>query len=93
MNKLRLAQLLPTLERYENKFTKGPYKNGNIISTTIKVTFDGTFKEFDANDFPRELLERPWYVRSIYPVCKSSYMKNVNVGLSIYLDKEENEYV
>lgn len=93
MNRLRLNQLLPTLERYENKFTKGPYKNGNIISTTIKVTLDGVFKEFDANEFPRELLERPWYVRKIYPICKSCYNRKANIGLTIYLDKEENKYV
>lgn len=92
--KLRLAHVLPTLPRYNNDFAKGPYKNGNYQRVTIHYKDDtkGMFL-YDANDFPREFLEAPYYVTEINPGIRSVYHSNAIIGLDIYLGKEENKYV
>ena len=91
--KLRLAHVLPTLPRYQNNFNKGPYKNGNYSQVTILVDdYRNTRMVYDANEFPRELLEAPYYVKALYPVVTSCYHSNAPAGLKILLDKENNNY-
>jgi hypothetical protein len=90
--KLRLSHVLDTLPRYQNNFSKGPYKNGNYARVTIIVGFDRYAPKYDANEFPRELLEPPYYVTKIYPVVLSAYGNDANTGLYIVLDKENNNY-
>lgn len=94
MNKLRLNQVLPTMPRYQNNFKKGPYKNGNFSGVSIIVRGNINYAhQYDANNFPRELLEQPYYVNKIYSVVLSAYCKSVNTGIYIELEKEENKYV
>lgn len=97
MTKLKLSQLLPTLPRYINNLSKGPYKNGNYARVTLVTPFDGLNKsgtrEYDANDFPKELLERPWYVIRIIPYVRSCHRNTGTAGVRVLLAKEgfENE--
>lgn len=94
MNKLRLAHVLPTCPKYSNTFKKGPYKDGNYARVTILVDDDHNSRmAYDANEFPRELLEAPYYVKGLYPVITSCYHANGTAGLKIILEKEKNNYV
>jgi hypothetical protein len=93
MAKLRLSHVMKTLPRYNNKFKSGPYKNGNYSRVTIVSEENGRGRHYDANDFPRDFLEEPWYVSKIYPVVTSAHCSNATVGLYIVLDKEEKQYV
>lgn len=91
--KLRLSYLIDVLPKYNNDFKKGVYKSGNykgLAISTIDSTFGSVINTFD--DIPKELLEAPWYVKSIYPVCSSAYKGNYNCGIRIILDREENKY-
>ena len=92
--KLRLSYIMDNLPRYQNNLSKGSYKNGNYARITIKVEECGiTQMIYDANKFPRELLEAPYYVKKLCPVATSCYHNNCTVGLQIILDKEINKYV
>lgn len=88
--KLRLAYVMDTLPKYENTFKNGPYKNGNYKGITILVDKNNTRHSYDANEFPKELLEKPYYVKGLYPTVLSAYGGRSNPGLSILLDKEDN---
>lgn len=92
MPKLKLSHLLPTLPRYINSISKGPYKNGNYKGVTLVTPFDGLNKsgtrEYDANDFPKELLERPWYVIRVIPYVRSCHRNTGTAGLRVLLAKE-----
>lgn len=92
--KLRLSYIMEALPRYNNYFTKGPYKNGNYQRVLIHyIDENNCMNLYDANDFPREFLERPYYVKEINPGIRSVYNSNATIGLDIYLGKEENKYV
>ena len=86
---LRLSHIMRTLPKYENKNTKGPYKNGNYKGVEIVWNSD----IYDANNFPREFLEHPYYVKKLSPFIRSAYGSKGSAGLYIILDKEENKYV
>lgn len=93
MNKLRLPMLLPTLPKYDNAFKKGPYKNGNYRGVYVILAGDNFYSNrYDLNDLPREYLEAPYYVIGISPTVLSCGMHEANVGLYIYLAKEENKF-
>lgn len=94
MSKLRLSHVLPTLPRYSNDFTKGPYKNGNYQRINIHYKDEhNCMNLYDANNFPRKFLEAPYYVKEINPGIRSVYHCNATICLDIYLGKEENKYV
>lgn len=86
---LRLSHIMSTLPKYETNHTKGPYKNGNYKGIFIVVDSD----VYDANKFPREFLERPYYVKRLAPFIRSAYGSKGSAGLYIILDREENNYV
>ena len=90
--KLRLSHVMDTLPKYSNKFSKGPHKSGNYKGVNIVVYDNNTRHNFDANNFPRELLEAPWYIKEIYPVVTSSYGSHTNAGLYIVMEKGEKDY-
>lgn len=91
MNKLRLNEVLRVCPKYSNTLKNGPYKNGNYQRVLIHyIDEKNCMHLYDANKFPREFMERPWYVSKLEPACRSCYNSNANVGLNIYLDKEEN---
>jgi hypothetical protein len=89
MNKLRLAHVIPVLPRYHNSFKKGLYKDGNIMKVHIYIGDKICFNIYDANEIPREYYERPWYISRIEPKLLSCYHATANIGLKIYLSKEE----
>ena len=87
--KLRLSYIMDTLPRYQNKLSKGSYKNGNYQRILIHyVDEKNCMHLYDANKFPREFMEYPWYVSKIEPACRSCFQSKATVGLNIYLDKE-----
>ena len=91
--KLRLSHLLDTLPRYQNSFSKGPYKNGNYAGVSIIVRDTPYATKYDANNFPTKILEKPYFVNKIYPVVLSAHRSNVNTGIYIEIEMEENKYV
>lgn len=90
MNKLRLAHLLPTLPRYNNRFNKGNYANGNYAGFKLSVNATGVYKDIYTDDnIPKEYLERPWYVKSIVPSYTSAHKNSAHCCLYVIIDKEE----
>jgi len=91
MDKLRLPQVLPVLLKYDNDFKKGPYKKGNYRRVIIMYNGIG----FNLNDIDkhREYLEKPYYVKQIFPYNNSCGHYNSEPYLNILLDKEEDKNV
>lgn len=91
--KLRLAHVIDTLPKYKNNFNSGLYKNGTYKNVSILIYgTNNSIQKFDANNFPRELLEAPWYIKEIYPVVTSTYGRHANSGLYIVIEKEVRDY-
>lgn len=90
---LRLGHIINTLPRYDNKFKRGPYKNGNIARVTVVTkNHNGVGNCYDINNMPREFFEAPWYIKLIKSEVLSAHGNKANCGLIIELLEEENQY-